>query len=84
MLQCVGKTLPLKHYGLKRGEEMSIFIFIVFTCSVILLFGMIKNLVAMQSPGVYPPKKRLRKRVEVYGAGGVILLLLGILFSLFI
>lgn len=62
---------------------MGKFIFIVFACSVLLLFGMVKNLVAMKMPGVYPPKKRLRKRVEVYGVGGVILLLIGIIFSLF-
>ncbi|KKK35990.1 hypothetical protein WQ57_21665 [Mesobacillus campisalis] len=61
---------------------MGKFIFIMFICSTLLFFAMFKNLLAMWMPGVYPPKKRLRKKAGTYGAAGAVLFLIGSLLSL--
>jgi hypothetical protein len=57
-------------------------IFGFFALSAILFFGMLHYIMAIQKPGMYPPKNILKRRAGVLGTGGVVALLLGILLWL--
>jgi hypothetical protein len=55
-------------------------IFGFFALSAVLFFGMLHYLSASRRPGMYPPKKILKKRAMVLGSSGGAALLLAILF----
>jgi phosphatidylglycerophosphate synthase len=56
---------------------------VIFAISIILFLGMVYFLLKLKKAGVYPPKQVLKKRTFVLGAGGIIFLLLGYLFTAF-
>lgn len=54
-----------------------------FILCAILFFGTFKYLVDLKKPGVYPPKRELRKRAAALAVGGGICLLLALMLSNF-
>ncbi|MDE3838129.1 hypothetical protein C0966_01855 [Bacillus methanolicus] len=58
-------------------------IFCFFVLSAVLLYGTIHYLIATKKPGVYPPKHVLKKRAGTLAAGGIAVLILGILLLSF-
>lgn len=67
----------------KERRGMGIFISVVFFISFVMFAGAVHNLLALNKPGMYPPKVLLRKRAGSLAGGGAILLLIGIIFSSF-
>ncbi len=57
-------------------------IFGFFALSGVLFLGMIHYFLATHKPGMYPPKKVLRKRAGVLASSGAFCLILGVLFWL--
>ncbi|PLR89960.1 hypothetical protein [Bacillus sp. T33-2] len=55
---------------------------IIFGVSILLFIGSINFFLASRKPGIYPPKKLLKKRAGVFAIGGAVLFLAGLLFSL--
>ncbi|HZG74091.1 MAG TPA: hypothetical protein VEY51_21360 [Chondromyces sp.] len=56
-------------------------IFGFYTLSIILFVGMANSLMGIYKPGIYPPKKVLRKRASVLASGGIFTLLIAILLT---
>lgn len=54
-----------------------------FILSAILFLGTFKFFVDLNKPGVYPPKRVLKKRVAALAGGGGICLVLALLLSYF-
>ncbi|KAB2337133.1 hypothetical protein F7731_05775 [Cytobacillus depressus] len=52
---------------------------VFFTIGFVFLAGGIYCMLAMRKPGFYPPKYILKKRAAALGAGGTVLLLLGVI-----
>ncbi|RLQ97294.1 hypothetical protein [Falsibacillus albus] len=63
---------------------MSGVIFCFYAISAVLFFGTFHYLIAIKRPGIYPPKNLMKKRAGVLGAGGIIVLILGLLLSLIV
>ena len=62
---------------------MGIYTSIVFLVSIAFFVGAVHNLLALNKPGMYPPKALLRKRAGSLAGGGAIFLLIGIIFITF-
>ncbi|MBP2241079.1 hypothetical protein J2Z40_001641 [Cytobacillus eiseniae] len=62
---------------------MSGIITAIYTIGILLLAGGVHFYLAIKKPRVYPPKHILRKRATALGAGGICLLLLGIIIHSF-
>ncbi|SEN12058.1 hypothetical protein SAMN05192533_10991 [Mesobacillus persicus] len=62
---------------------MQMITFVLYTCSLASFLAMFQNLFAMQRPGIYPPKKLLKKRAGFFATSGAVLLLFGVVLSLF-
>jgi len=60
----------------------SVVILLMILCTILFL-GSLKYLVALKSPGVYPPKKILKNKAAALFCSGGICLLLGLLLSYF-
>lgn len=67
----------------KERRGMGIFISMVFLVSFAMFAGAVHNLLALNKPGMYPPKVLLRKRAGSLAGGGAIFLFIGIIFYLF-
>ncbi|WP_442599079.1 hypothetical protein [Neobacillus sp. D3-1R] len=57
--------------------------FIIFALSILFFLGMAHFFFASKRPGVYPPKYILRRRAGAFAMGGILFLLIGILFAFF-
>ncbi|MFE8700233.1 hypothetical protein ACFYKX_06400 [Cytobacillus sp. FJAT-54145] len=62
---------------------MSGIIFAFFVLSAVLFCGTFYNIMALQKPGFYPPKKILKKRAGALAGGGALFLIIGMIFSSF-
>ncbi|RFU64400.1 hypothetical protein D0469_18690 [Peribacillus saganii] len=51
----------------------------LFTICFLFFAGMIHFLLSAERPGIYPPKKLLRKRAGFLGLGGALLLVIAVL-----
>lgn len=68
----------------EKGEGgMGIFISVLFLVSFAMFAGAVHNLLALNKPGMYPPKVVLRKKAGSLAGGGTIFLLIGIIFYSF-
>ncbi|CAM3650539.1 hypothetical protein [Mesobacillus zeae] len=54
----------------------------IFLISIGCFAGMLHQVLAAGKPGIYPPKRLLKKRAGSLGMGGAIFLFLGALLSL--
>jgi hypothetical protein len=70
-------------YQWGRRRRNDILTLLTFILSGAFFIGMFKCMVNIHKPGIYPPKKRLKRRAGILAAGGGILLILGMIFSLF-
>jgi hypothetical protein len=56
---------------------------ILFLISFLFFWGMVRYLLALKRPGVFPPKQVLKKKAAALAGGGGIFLVVAILFSNF-
>lgn len=57
--------------------------FVFFTISAMSFLASFYFFISLKRPGFYPPKNLLKKRAAAMASGGVVFILLGLLFSLF-
>jgi hypothetical protein len=56
---------------------------VLFLLSILFFTGAIWNALALKRPGFYPPKQVLKKRATALAGGGVVFLLVSMIFSSF-
>jgi hypothetical protein len=58
---------------------MRVVLFFTVILDFLLFFGLCHSLLLLSRPGIYPPKKLVKKRVSALGAGTILLFVIIIL-----